>query len=240
MLDNLRLNRVLFLDIETVPQFPSYKKLKKDWKELWDRKAQVLGLDPDNQELGYQRAGIYAEFGKIICISLGAIRFQKGKRVFRIKSIYGDDEHELLLNFCNLMKEQFSNGDTLLCAHNGKEFDFPYLARRILINGLALPELLDIAGRKPWEIQHLDTMHLWKFGDYKSYTSLALLCQLFDIPSPKEDMAGGDVSTVYYQDEDLERIVRYCESDVLSVAQLILRFKGEPLLGKSEISKPNE
>lgn len=240
MLDNLRLNRVLFLDIETVPQYPSYDKLNKDWKALWDRKAQVLGLDNDNKEDNYQRAGIYAEFGKIICISLGVIRYVAGKRNFRLKSIYGENEKELLKEFCSVMKQYFNSGEYLLCAHNGKEFDFPYIARRILINGIDLPALLDIAGRKPWEIQHLDTMHLWKFGDYKSYTSLALLCKLFNIPSPKEDMSGGDVSSVYYDDKDLKRIVRYCESDVLSVAQLILRFKGEPLLGKTEISKQDE
>jgi hypothetical protein len=176
-------------------------------------------------------AGIYAEFGKIICISLGFINGEE----FRIKSFYGDDEKVLLNEFITLVNSNYASPNKLLCAHNGKEFDFPYLARRIILNGLELPSLLDIAGKKPWEVQHLDTMVLWKFGDYKSYTSLALLAHVFDIPTPKDDIQGSDVARVYWEDKDLARIVEYCQKDVLTVVQLLLKFKGMPMIKEENV-----
>ena len=179
----------------------------------------------------YDMAGIYAEFGKIICISLGFINGEE----FRIKSFYGDNEKELLVEFIALMNSNYGNPNKLLCAHNGKEFDFPYLARRIILNGLELPSLLDIAGKKPWEVQHLDTMVLWKFGDYKNYTSLALLAHIFDIPTPKSDMQGSDVARVYWEEKDLDRIVEYCQKDVLTIGQLLLKFKGKPMIKEENI-----
>ena len=116
----------------------------------------------------------------------------------------------------------------MLCAHNGKEFDFPFLARRILVNELPLPAILDSAGKKPWETQYLDTMELWKFGDYKHYTSLELLAALFGIPTPKDDINGADIHRVYWEDHDLERIRIYCQKDVLTIARLFLKFQQQP------------
>jgi len=235
MLDNIKLDKVIFIDIETVSQESEHKKLSNKWKELWDKKSTYLRSEEENAADVYNKAGIYAEFGKVICISIGIYREFKDNRVFRVKSFYGKDEKTILKQFCDLFKKSFQSTDVLLCAHNGKEFDFPFLSRRILINNLTLPYALDTAGRKPWEAQHLDTLQLWKFGDYKHYTSLALLCELFKIKSPKNDMEGSDVGRVFWEKNDLERIVKYCQNDTLAVAQLILAYKGMKQLNPSEV-----
>ncbi len=236
MLDSLKLDHVVFIDIETVSQKESYQKLEPEWKKLWDRKAAFIRKQEENEEDVYQRAGIYAEFGKVICISVGVYREVEGQRQFRIKSFYGKDEKKLLTDFSNLLKKHFNTDDYLLCAHNGKEFDFPFLARRMLINHIKLPYLLDTAGRKPWEVQHLDTLQLWKFGDYKHYTSLDLLSQLFGIPSPKNNMTGADVGKVFWEEDKLEKIVAYCQSDTLTVAQLLLAYKGLSPIKDKEVT----
>ena len=233
MLENLNLEHVLFLDIETVPLYKSYKDMPENLRKLWDKKAGKLTTqqDPETAEELYNRAGIYAEFGKIICISVG---FVNG-REFRIKSFYGDDEKLLLEEFSEMLNRYYSMPHHLLCAHNGKEFDFPYIARRMLVNGLPLPQILDLQGKKPWEVQHLDTMELWRFGDYKHYTSLNLLTTIFNIPSPKDDIDGSMVWKVYWEENDLERIVTYCQKDTLAVAQLLLRYMGKPLIKDENI-----
>ncbi|MFZ4400738.1 MAG: 3'-5' exonuclease [Bacteroidales bacterium] len=237
MLENIVLSRVLFLDIETVPAYSSYYQLDDKFKKLWDKKAANLHKtetksDIENSaETLYERAGIYAEFGKIICISTGFIK----ENSFRIKSFYGDNEKQLLTEFAEMLSSYFNTLNHFLCAHNGKEFDYPFIARRMLIHGIKLPVLLDIAGRKPWEISHLDTMELWKFGDYKCYTSLELLSALFGIPTPKNDIDGSQVRSVYYNEKDLERIVTYCQKDTLTVAQLLLRYRGEEMIKEENV-----
>ncbi len=240
MLQDTHLDKILFLDIETVPIYGAYSKVPDDVRIFWDKKASsLIKTEDDTPESIYERAGIYAEFGKIICISVGFLAPSAGGRMqLRIKSFYGHDEQQLLGEFLELISQHYDDGRHLLCAHNGKEFDFPYLARRILISGLTLPALLDIAGKKPWEIAHLDTMVLWKFGDFKSYTSLALLASVFNIPTPKNDMDGSDVARVYWEEKDLDRIVEYCQKDVLTIAQLILKFKGESLIEQDDILIP--
>lgn len=236
MLDHLDLQKILFLDIETVPFVESYSNLDNDWRSLWERKASFLSTtDEDTAESLFHRAGIYAEFGKVICVSLGFFNINGNKREFRLRSVYGDNEQKLLEELSLILDKFYKGPEYLLCAHNGKEFDFPFLARRILINNIQLPHLLDIAGRKPWEVQHLDTMNLWKFGDYKNYTSLKLLCKLFNIESPKNDMDGSQVAEVYYKDKDLKRIIEYCQNDTLAVAQLLLRYMGKELIKKKEM-----
>lgn len=232
MLERIDLQNILFLDIETIPQFPSYNKLDGRMKDLWDKKAGKLKkTEEENPEVLYPRAGIYAEFGRIVCISVGFFN----SRELRIKSFYGDDEAKLLTEFGQMIDRHFSEPDNLLCAHNGKEFDFPYIARRMLINKIQIPETLNTAGKKPWEIKHLDTMELWKFGDFKNYTSLDLLTAVFNIPSPKDDISGADVWKVYWLENDLERIKTYCQKDVVSLAQLMLAYKLEPLLEEADI-----
>lgn len=224
MIDNLNLENILFLDIETIPQYSSFDQLPEETAELWDKKSMQFRQDQTASDV-YQRAGIYAEFGKIICISVGKIFKKNGKTGLRLKSFYGDDEQILLAEFAALL-DKMSQGRTLpvLCAHNGKEFDFPFIARRMLINAVKLPQVLQVHGKKPWEVTFLDTMELWKFGDYKNYTSLRLLAHVFNIPSPKDDIDGSQVSSVYYLENDLLRIVRYCEKDVLTIARLLLCF----------------
>lgn len=237
MLDTISASKVLFLDIETVPAFSSYNQMDERFKKLWDKKARLLTKsdEQNNENLTsetlYERAGIYAEFGKIICISTGFL--YDGE--FRIKSFYGHDESEILIGFTELLQKYFNTSSHYLCAHNGKEFDYPYIARRIVINGLKIPYLLDIAGKKPWEVSLLDTMELWKFGDYKSYTSLELLTAVFNIPTPKDDIDGSMVGKTYYESNDLARIVKYCEKDTLAVAQLFLKYKGEQLISENNI-----
>jgi hypothetical protein len=228
MLDNIRIEDVLFLDIETVPGVSSFDLLAPSMKTLWDKKSKQFRTPEQAASDVYERAGIYSEFGKIICISVGVVR-EKNPFSFRLKSFFGNDEKTLLTDF-SVMLTKFAktNREALLCAHNGKEFDYPYIARRMIINGLNIPELLDNAGKKPWEIKLLDTMDLWKFGDYKNYTSLDLLTSILGIPTPKDDIDGSMVAGIFYGENDIERIVRYCEKDVLAIVQVLLRFKNLP------------
>jgi uncharacterized protein YprB with RNaseH-like and TPR domain len=233
MLEQLNPRNILFLDIETVPQFCKFDEVPGHIAGLWEKKYSTLKKDFEElPSVSYKRAGIYAEFGKIICISCGC--FGNGNS-FRIKSFYGHDEKELLKEFSLMLERSFASPDKLLCAHNGKEFDFPYICRRLLINHLPIPTILNIAGKKPWEIQHLDTMELWKFGDYKSFTSLNLLAAIFDIPTPKDDIDGSMVGDVYWVNGELERIVTYCQKDVLTVAQILRKFRGEKLIEEHNI-----
>lgn len=235
MLDNIKVENVLFLDIETIPVASSYENLDPLVQSLWDKKSKHFRLPDQTAAEVFERAGIYSEFGRIICISVGLIK-EKEPISIRLKSFYGNDEKQLLLDFSEMLhKLTRSNKEALLCAHNGKEFDFPYIARRMIINRIIIPEILDNAGKKPWEIKLLDTMDLWKFGDYKSYTSLELLTSVLGIPTPKDDIDGSMVADIYYNENDIERIVRYCEKDVLAIAQVMLRFMNFPPINDDKI-----
>lgn len=234
MLEKIQLERVLFLDIETAPQVYKFSELDENSKKMFEAKTKFLqNGEKLFDDLYDERSSIYAEFGKIICISVGFIHESRTGRQIRMKSFYHDDEETLLKQFVNLLNDNPKY--SILCGHNAKEFDFPYICRRLLINGIKLPDVLNIAGKKPWEIAHLDTMELWKFGDYKAYTSLALLCHVFNIPTPKDDISGADVARVYYEEKDLERIKVYCEKDVVALMQLFLKMKGDSLVDESEI-----
>ena len=232
MLKGLKLTDILFLDIETVPKYSDMSEMPESFQKHWDKKSSYFRSAEESAADVYKRAGIYSEFGKIICISVGFIFNDK----FRVKSFAGDDEMQVLSDFANLINK-WDNGSKLLCGHNLKEFDVPYIARRMLVNGIKLPDAFDIAGKKPWEVKHLDTLDLWKFGDYKNYTSLALLADLFDIPTPKDDIDGSQVCDVYHIEKDLNRIIVYCEKDVLCVANLLLRFMGKPIISFDNIEK---
>lgn len=248
MLEKVNLEKVLFLDIETVPQEAGYAQMDAKAKELFALKNRFrfssvsqemadkqLTEEELWQEVHKQIGGIQAEFGKIICISVGFVRDTSLGREIRLKSYYHHDEETLLKQFVKLLEDHYNSPYHILCGHNAKEFDIPYICRRMLINGIKLPGVLDIAGKKPWEINHLDTMELWKFGDFKAYTSLALLCHVFGIPTPKDDISGADVARVYYEDQDLERIKTYCEKDVVALIQLFLKMKGDALVDDSRI-----
>lgn len=235
MLENITLKHVLFLDIETVPQYSSYNEADSTYKKFWGRKAGFLATKENSAEDLFQRAGIYAEFGKIVCISVGIVANIDGSDTIKLKSFYGTDEVSLLKEFSQMLKSFEEKSHVQLCAHNGKEFDFPYISRRMLINGLSLPASLDNSGKKPWEIKHVDTLELWKFGDYKHYTSLDLLTSIFGIPSPKEEIDGSMVASVFYEEKDYQKIKRYCENDVVAVIQLLRKFMGMPLIAKEQI-----
>lgn len=272
MQQTFNLSSILFLDIETVPQYASFEDCPEELKALWARKAEKLApsrssageqsSQPATSETGilrltqddalqgvtptalpptalppspsslYPRAGIYAEFGKIICISVGYLVADGTAHHLRKKSFYSHDERVLLEEFAELLNRHFSKPDSRLCAHNGKEFDFPWLSRRMIINNIPLPALLDNSGKKPWEVNHLDTMEMWKFGDYKSYTPLNLLTYILGIPSPKDDIDGSQVHHVYYRLNDLPRIVKYCEKDVEALVKVFLRMKGVGVMMK--------
>lgn len=234
MLANIRPEDILFLDIESVPATSSFDNLDRPLQIHWEKKSKQFRVEDQSAGDVYERAGIYSEFGKIICISVGLIK-EKDPVTFRLKSFYGDDEKALLSEFGEMLNRFSKNRDALLCAHNGKEFDYPYIARRMIINGIIIPDILDNAGKKPWEVKLLDTLDLWKFGDYKSYTSLDLLTTILNISSPKDDIDGSMVAGIYYDKRDIKRIVRYCEKDVLAVAQVLLRFMNLPEIKEDRI-----
>ncbi len=230
-------NNILFLDIETVPQYSGYNELPEGWKQLWDVKSNSLVKYHEGQsnETLYPRAGIYAEFGKIVCISCGILQGGAGQRKIIIKSFTGDDEKVLLHQFNEMLNKWATGEPKFLCAHNGKEFDFPYLCRRMIINSLTIPPILNISGKKPWEVNHYDTLELWKFGDFKSFTSLNLLAHTLGIQTPKDDIDGSVVWEVYWKEKNLQRIVTYCQKDVVTVAQILLRMNGEALIKEENI-----
>ncbi|HEY0679249.1 MAG TPA: 3'-5' exonuclease [Chitinophagaceae bacterium] len=238
------LQNILFLDIETASQYDSFESLPESWKELWNAKAESLmryhvGETPETL---YGRAAIYAEFGKVICISCGIIQGSGADKKIILKSFYNEDEKELLQQFCGMLTKWTADNNKYLCAHNGREFDFPYLCRRMTIHGMKLPSCLQLSGKKPWELSLLDTMELWKFGDYKSYTSLNLLAHVLNIPSPKDDMDGSMVGKIYWsaktpeeREQNLDRISTYCQKDVLTAAQVYLRLQGEELISSENV-----
>ncbi len=228
------LDKILFLDIETVPEEFHFKKLDEKVQSLWAQKFKYF-KEQNEVEDHYQKAGIYAEFSKVVCISVGIVSEAESERTLRIKSFYGHDEKELLTDFAQLLEKKFNKRDNVLCAHNGKEFDFPFLCRRMLINKVPLPQLLKLSGKKPWEIPHHDTLELWKFGDIKNYTSLSLLAYLFNIPTSKDDIDGSEVASVYWEEKNLPRIVEYCQKDVIVTVQLYLSFKFEEHIKKENI-----
>lgn len=237
MLNDIKSDHVLFLDIETVPQFENYEELSDRQKKFWDAKSKLISKNTeDSPEQTYDRAAIYGEFGKIVCISSGFIKQQGDKKEFIIKSLHGSDELQILLSFTEIIKRLEQNpGRWFLCAHNGKEFDFPYLCRRMVVNGVSIPSMLDARGKFAKDLQTIDTMELWKFGDYKHFTSLDLLAEIFGIPSPKEIMDGSMVKDVYYKEKDTQKIADYCSKDVITLAQVFLKFKNEPMLSENNI-----
>ena len=234
MIKRLKLEHILFLDIETVPQFADYDSLDNPTKLLWAAKTKYQRKENFTPKEFYDRAGIWAEFGKIICISVGYFKQKEDPINFRVTSFYGE-EGDILKDFKALLETHFNKSNHLLCAHNGKEFDFPYIARRMVILGIDLPEKLNLFGKKPWEVPHLDTLELWKFGDYKTFTSLSLMAHVLGIQSPKNDISGEQVRDVFYKEKDIDRIVAYCEKDTVTVAQIILKLRNQDLLSASDV-----
>ncbi len=234
MLETVDLQNVLILDIETVSQKATYAELPDNFRELWNHKVKNTLKENETAADVYNNAGLHAEFGKIICISVGVFHQKQGQMGFRLKSFTHEYEQELLANFASLLQKQPAN--LTLCAHNGKGFDFPYLCKRLLINGIAIPAQLEISGKKPWEINHLDTMELWRFGDFRNNASLNLMAAVFGIPTSKDDISGEDVYRVYHEENNLDRIRVYCEKDVIATAQILRKLRNEPLIEQANIS----
>jgi len=237
MIATMPLEKFLFIDIETVSQSKNFESLHEDWKELW--KEKVSRTLPENisiEEYYPQRAAIMAEFAKVICISIGYFKKEAGNYQLRIKSFYGDDEKELLSSFIQTVNQlESTNNRWSFTGHNIKEFDIPFLCRRLLVNGLIIPPYLDFQNMKPWETNLIDTFQYWRFGDYKNFTSLKLLAASLGVPSPKDDIDGSMVGDVYWQQHDLQRIAIYCQKDVVTVANIILRFKNMSLLEEKQV-----
>lgn len=232
-----QLGSILFLDIETASLTESFEELEPRLQDEWVKKERLIKkteeghIDPGS--LYFDRAGIHAEFGKVICIGVGYYQWKKKEKklIYRSKILANEDEKELLQEFSALLDKK----KWVLCAHNGKEFDFPYICRRMLIQGIPLPEPLQISGKKPWEVRHLDTMELWKFGDYKHYTRLELLASVFGIPSSKDDLDGSQVNSTFHLENDLEKIKKYCLKDVEVTARVYLAMNPQLELEGIEI-----
>lgn len=236
------LKKMLFIDIETVSAYPRFDDVPQNFKDLWAVKCQLFqknSTEPQPPEDFYaQKAGIYSEFAKVVCISAGFFQFDGDEVVkCKIKSFAGDDEKEILQNFSTLLQSHYNNPEKdSLCGHNIKEFDIPFLCRRMVIHRLPLPKILDISGKKPWQTAHIwDTMDMWRFGDYKNYTSLNLLSAALGIETPKDDIDGSMVGHVYWEEKDLPRIATYCQKDVVTVMQIMLAFAGQPPFSADKI-----
>lgn len=243
MLESIQIHNILFIDLETVSTRSSFEELSPRLQQLWVKKARTLSriMPPSDFDpalavgLYQEKAAIYAEFGKIVCISIGYLH--RTTKEFRMKSFCDHDEKKLLQEFVELVNKYFYDPDEhLICGHNIKEFDIPYLCRRLIIHGVTLPGIISLEGKKPWETKHLiDTMQLWKFGDFKNFTSLDLLAAVLDVDTPKDDIDGSMVGRVYWEDKDLARIALYCEKDVVTVAQVLFRMKGVPMIDPTKV-----
>lgn len=236
-MQSIRIENLLLIDIETVSRQSSFAELDGEWKELWEDKVQkIVPEDSTPADFYSQRAGILAEFGKIICISIGYFRKEKQDLQLRIKSFSGDDEQLLLQQFLQTVAQMESaNNKWSFCGHNIKEFDIPFICRRLLINGISIPPYLDFQNMKPWETNLVDTFQYWRFGDFKNYTSLRLLAAALGVPSSKDDIDGSMVGDVYWREKNLPRIVTYCQKDVVTTGNIMLRFKGQPLLKPEQV-----
>lgn len=240
MLHNIHLERILFLDIETVPAQPTFESLSPYEQELWEeKKGRFKPEEMTMSSYYFQQAAIFAEFGRIICISAGYFK-NNSFNTFNISTTKSENEIDILIEFSDWINKFHKKWDSgmLLCGHNIKEFDIPYLCRRYLANGLVseFPNYLQrLRDLKPWDSPLLDTMDIWRFGDYKNFISLKLLAHILQVPSPKNDISGADVAKVYYVDNDIARIKKYCSRDVLTLAQILLKVKGLPILDEENV-----
>lgn len=234
---------IMFIDIETVPQTASFEELSEEFQSLWEDKFELLqrrmpekyGIETTPAEGFSSNAGIYAEFGRIICICVGYIQLKEGEMFLRTKSLADKDEKQLLQDFIEIVNRFFTSNEHNFCGHNIKEFDIPYICRRMLIHGFQLPKPLQIHTKKPWEVNLIDTMDFWKFGDYKNFTSLRLLAAVLGIPTPKDDIDGSQVADVFYKADDLPRIAAYCQKDVVATTQVWLKLNSFPAIHSNNI-----
>ncbi|MDQ2719787.1 MAG: ribonuclease H-like domain-containing protein [Bacteroidota bacterium] len=236
-MQQIAIENLFLIDIETVSEKEHFHFLDDEWKDLWKEKnIKNLPLNTSAEEYYPMRAAILAEFAKIVCISFGYFKKENNEWQLRIKSVCSENESDILSQFIATLKQLHSNNQQwIFTGHNIKEFDVPFLCRRMLVNGISIPPYIDFQNMKPWETPVLDTLHLWRFGDYKHYTSLKLLAAALGVPSPKDDIDGSMVGDVFWKEKNLKRISDYCQKDVVTVANVMLRFKGLPLLKDEQI-----
>ncbi len=236
-MQNIPLESLVLIDIETVSGHSDYNGMDETWKGLWEEKVgRLLPEETTCEEFYPQRAAILAEFGKVVCISLGYFRTECNELQLRIKSIYGSDEADLLKKFVETLNAfDTRNPNWGFAGHNIKEFDIPYLCRRLLVNNMPIPRYMNFQNMKPWETMLVDTLQQWKFGDYKNYISLKLLAACLGIPSPKDDIDGSQVGDVFWKENDIQRIANYCQKDVVTVANILLRFRNQALLEENQV-----
>lgn len=233
---------LIIIDIETASIHPDFQHMDDVWKNLWEEKvARSLPEKITAAEFYPLRAGVMAEFSKIICISMGYFNREESLHM-RVKSFYGHDEGVLLKGFlATLNKIENINNNWCFAGHNIKEFDIPFICRRLLVNGIALPKYLDFQNMKPWETNIVDTFQYWRFGDYKNFTSLKLLAATMGVPSPKDDIDGSMVGELYWSGDEeqrasnLKRIAVYCQKDVVTTGNIILRFKNLEMVHPDDI-----
>lgn len=236
---NPALRNVLFVDVETASAASDYHELEIRMQRLWDKKSLIYSAEGNysTPELYYNKASLHAEFGKIIVISAAYFYLNdKQDLCLRVKAFDAPDERTLLEDFVELLKQKHFNSKALrLCAHNGKDFDFPYLSRRMLVNNIEIPDALDIMGKKPWEIQHLDTMDIWRFGERRETVSLETLAAIFGLPDYTAEMNNNQINDVYYKEKNLEKIASFSKKDVSITAQVYLKLNNIPLIDEQNI-----
>lgn len=235
----MKLSDLLIIDIETVPAEKTYDHLNQQWKALFtDKATKTVPFLENPAEIYQKRGGIWAEFGKIVCIGIGIFRWVDPVGwELDLFSFAGHEEVEILRNFAVFCEKQANNQPGFgFAGHNIREFDLPFIGRRMLINGVPLPISLQLQNKKPWELSHhFDTMAYWKFGDYKSYISLELLANVLGIDTPKQGISGADVQHLYYEQNNLPAIVAYCKKDVIATARIIQRYLNLPPVGDGQI-----
>ncbi len=227
---------IIFLDIETVSCFPDFETMPLLWQKNWQEKIKYSLPEGKTAAEFYElRAGVMAEFSKIVCISMGYLMREEQLKL-RVKSFYGHEECSILDSFVKTMERIEKHSRSWhFGGHNIKEFDIPFICRRLLANGKPIPAFMDFQNMKPWETNIVDSFQYWKFGDYKNYTSLNLLAAVLDIPSPKDDIDGSMVGSVYWKEKNIERIASYCQKDVVTVANVFLKFNNLPLLHDDDV-----
>ena len=241
-MQNIKTEDLIVIDIETASVSASFNLLEEKWQELWEEKTiRILPEGITAQEFYPQRAGVMAEFSKIVCISIGYFIREQHLKI-RVKSFYGDDEKKILDDFLQTVsKIESFNNNWCFAGHNIKEFDIPFICRRLLVNNMRIPPYLDFQNMKPWETNIVDTFQYWRFGDYKNFTSLKLLAAAMGVPSSKNDIDGSMVAELYHtgnaqeKEINMKRIATYCQKDVVTTANIILRFKNAPIIHENDI-----
>ena len=228
-----QLKNIVFFDIETAGSHESLDALQEDnplLATLWSKRCEYLrekfeeNKDLTDEELYLNKAALHPEFNRIVCASFGRIAGDVDSTSMIIKSYSGDDESEILDGIDKVLTK-FNKMN--LCGHNIKRFDIPVMGKRFLINGKKLPKSLMIYDSKPWELPFIDTSDIWSFGAWQEgFASLELIAASLKVPSPKDDIRGEDVHSVFWESSEHSRIAEYCAKDVKVLGDIMLKISG--------------